>query len=185
MGVVLTKLRQEPFQRVAFAVVFRFAILLQDRFGHQGDDFLVAGTNQRGTKHLMMVGDRAVTMMFFHASGAMDFVGREILRAVEGQQIAVIQKAKLLQGLTAGQSREDISEGRPEVFWVDRIQDLSHTSITRHVVHAEDHLQVLFVRLSSLVEGQHRRILHSEHGQSAHQRIGQIVASPVLGSATS
>jgi len=69
--MVLTKLRQKPFQCVAFAVVFCFAILLQDRFGHQRDDFLLTGTDQRGTKHLMVVGDRAVFMVFFHALGAM------------------------------------------------------------------------------------------------------------------
>ena len=50
----------------------------------------------------MMVGDRAVAMMFFHAPRAMDFVGGEILGAVESQQIIAIQKAKLLEVITAG-----------------------------------------------------------------------------------
>mgnify|MGYP007023838319 FL=1 len=72
MRMVLAKLRQKPFQGVAFAVVFRFAVLLEDRFGHQGDDFLVTGTDQRGTQQLMMVGDLAVGMVFFQALGAMD-----------------------------------------------------------------------------------------------------------------
>ena len=112
-------------------------------------------------------------MVFFHALGAMDFVGRKILRAVQGQKIIAVQKAKVPQSPVALQSREDISEGRPEVFRVDGVQDFSHASVARHVFHAEDHPQVLFIRLSTLVESQHGRVLQSEHGQSAHQRVGQ------------
>jgi hypothetical protein len=33
----------------------------------------VIGTDQRGTQQLMMVGDRAVAMVFFNALRAMDF----------------------------------------------------------------------------------------------------------------
>ena len=72
MRMILAELRQKPFQGVAFAVIFRFAVLFEDRFGHQGDDFLVTGTDQRGTQQLMMVGDRAVAMVFFDALRAMD-----------------------------------------------------------------------------------------------------------------
>ena len=74
MRMVLAELRQEPLQGVAFTVVLGFAILLEDRFGHQRDDFSTAGTYQRGTQHLMVVSDLAITMMFFHALGAMDLV---------------------------------------------------------------------------------------------------------------
>jgi hypothetical protein len=112
-------------------------------------------------------------MVFFHALGAMDFWGREILSAVEGQQIIAIQKAQIFQGLATDQSSEDISEDGPELFGVDRIEDFSQASITRYVFHVEDHPQVLFVLLSSLVEGQQGRILESEHSQSTHQRVGQ------------
>jgi len=101
----------------------------------------------------------------------MDFWGREILGAVEGQQIIAIQKSQIFQGLVVNQSGEDISEGGPELFGVDRIEDFSQASITGYVFHAEDHPQVLFVLLSSLLEGQQGRILKSEHSQSTHQRI--------------
>jgi hypothetical protein len=121
----------------------------------------------------MMVGDGAVSVVFFQALGTMDFVGREILRAIEGEQIIAIQKAEPFQGLTTSQSREDTSEGRPEVFRFDGIQNLSHPSVTRHILHAEDHLQVFLIGFSALVESQHGRILQGEHGQSTHERIGQ------------
>jgi hypothetical protein len=104
----------------------------------------------------------------------MDLHGRKILGTVEGQQIMAIQKAQIFQGLAAGQSGEDISEGGPQLFGVDRIEDFSQASITGYVFHVEDHSQVLLVLLSSLVEGQQGRILESEHGQSTHQRIRQI-----------
>jgi hypothetical protein len=112
-------------------------------------------------------------MVFFHALGAMDFWGREVLGTVEGQQIIAIQKAQIFQGLAADQSGEDISEGGSELFRVDRIEDFSQASITGYVFHAEDHPQIFFVLLSSLVEGQQGRILQSENGQSTHQRIRQ------------
>jgi hypothetical protein len=128
----------------------------------------VTGTDQRGTQQLMMVGDFAVAMVFFHALGAVDLRGREVLAAVEGQQIIAIQKAKIFQGLAADQSGEDISEGGPEFFGEDWIEGFSQASITGYVFHVEDHPQVLFVLLSSLVEGQKGRSLESEHGQSTH-----------------
>jgi len=103
----------------------------------------------------------------------MDLLGTEILGAVEGQQIIAIQKAELIQGLATGQSRENISEGGPELLVVHRIEDFSHAGVTRHVFHVEDHLQVLFILLSPLVECQHGRLLESEHRQSAHQRVWQ------------
>jgi len=120
-----------------------------------------------------MVGDRAVAVVFFHALGAMDLWGRKILGAVEGQQIITIQKAQIFQGLAADQSGEDIPEDGPELFGVDRIEDLAQASIRGYVFHVEDHPQVLFVLLPSLVEGQQGRILESEHGQPTHQRIRQ------------
>jgi len=100
-------------------------------------------------------------------------LGREILGAVQGQQIIAIQKSQIFQGLAADQSGEDISEGGPELFEGDRIEDFSQARITGYVFHAEDHPQVLFVLLSSLVEGQQGRILESEHGKTTHQRIRQ------------
>jgi hypothetical protein len=112
-------------------------------------------------------------MVFLHALGTMNLLGREILGAVDGQEVITIQKAKRFQGLAAGQSREDISEGEPQLFVVHRIEDFSHASVTRHVFHAEDHLQVLPVLLSPLVERQHGRLLESEHGEPTHQRVRQ------------
>jgi hypothetical protein len=84
-----------------------------------------------------------------------------------------IQKAQIFQGLAAGQSGEDFSEGGPELFGVDRIEDFSQASITGYVFDVEDHSQVLLVLLPSSVEGQQGRILESEHGQPTHQRIRQ------------
>ena len=56
---------------------------------------------------------------------------------------------------------------------VDRIKDLSHAGVRRHVFQMEDHLLVFLVLLSSLIECQHGRILQRQHGQSTHQRVRQ------------
>jgi hypothetical protein len=93
----------------------------------------------------MVVGHLAIAMMLFHALRAMDLVGRKIPSAIQGQQIRVIQKAKVFQSFAALQSREDISEGWPELFPVKRIKDFSHARVTGHALHVENHLQILFV----------------------------------------
>src|SRR5208283_4555586 len=106
--------------------------------GHKlGTTKLLGLVYQEGEQHQhrqhyrqVLVGDLAVAMVFFHALGAMDFWGREILGAVEGQQIIAIQKSQIFQGLVVNQSGEDISEGGPELFGVDRIKDFSQASIT-------------------------------------------------------
>ena len=87
----------------------------------------------------MMVGDLAVAMMFFKASRAMDLLGREVLGAVQSHQVMAIQKAKVLQSPVALQSREDVAEGRPELFGLDRIESLSHGGVGRHMFHMENH----------------------------------------------
>ena len=40
------------------AVVFRVAVLVDDRLGRERNDFLAIGMNQRGTEHLMRIGHR-------------------------------------------------------------------------------------------------------------------------------
>ena len=45
--MVLAKFQQEPFQSVAFAVVFGFAVLLKDRLWYHGEDLFATGTDKR------------------------------------------------------------------------------------------------------------------------------------------
>ena len=88
-----------------------------------------------------------------------------------------------MQILVALQSREDISKGRSELFPIQGGEDFSHPCVARDVFDVEDHLQILFVLLPPLIERQHGRILECEHGQSAHQGVGQrMLGVPVRGS---
>ena len=130
--------------------------------------------NDGGPKHLVVIRDCAVAMMLFQAPRTMDLLGREILRAIQRKEIIIIQEAKLLQIISAGDSREDISKGGSELFEVDRIEDFSHASVAGYLFHTEDHLQVLFVSLPALVECQHGGILKSKHGETAHECIWQL-----------
>lgn len=50
VGMLLAKAFQPAAGRVSFAIVFGFAVLLDDRFGCQGDDFLEVRMDQSGTQ---------------------------------------------------------------------------------------------------------------------------------------
>ena len=131
----------------------------------------------------MVVNDLAVAEFLVQAVLAMHLRGRKTLRAVEGQQIVIVQKDHLLQDLAVCEFREDVGEGGPEFFGVDGVKGLSHLRVTGDVSNVEDHLEVLGVLLPPLVKGQQRRILQREHGETAHQRVRQSgrVLSPVVG----
>ena len=103
----------------------------------------------------------------------MDLMRGEVPSAVERKQIIAIQEAKLLEVITSGYSREDISKCRSELFEVDRIEDFSHARVARHMFHTEDHLQVLRIEYPAIIECQHGRIFECKHGETAHQDVDQ------------
>src|SRR5205807_531878 len=67
MRVILAEFRKETLGRVTLAVVRRLTILLDDRLGHQRDDFAEIGMDERRGQHLMVVGKPAVLRLALQA----------------------------------------------------------------------------------------------------------------------
>ena len=85
MRVILAQLRHKAFGGMALTIIFLGAILLDDRFGHQRDDFTPIGMNERGTSHLMRIGCGAVAVVLFETRLTMNLFGGEIPGAIESQ----------------------------------------------------------------------------------------------------
>jgi hypothetical protein len=60
--VILAQLAKEAFGGIAFAIIFVRAILLDDRFRHQRNDFPHVWMDQRSAQHLMRIGDTPVAV---------------------------------------------------------------------------------------------------------------------------
>jgi hypothetical protein len=55
MGVVLAQLGKEAFRRIAFTIIFGRAILFDNRFGHERNDFTHVRMDQRRAQHLVII----------------------------------------------------------------------------------------------------------------------------------
>ena len=60
VGVILTKLGDEAFGRVALAIIFLGAILFDNRLGHEWNHFALVRVDERGTQHLVGIRHRAI-----------------------------------------------------------------------------------------------------------------------------
>src|SRR4051794_9150197 len=112
--MVLAKVVEKAPGSVAFAVVLDVAVLFDDGFWAQGDNFFVVGMDQNGSQHLMIVGDFAVAAFLLQAGRAMDVFGRKIGDAIQGQQIMALKKGERFEGLAALQLPKDAVEGGTE-----------------------------------------------------------------------
>src|SRR5208283_3899381 len=85
MGVILAEFLEETFGGVALAIILGLAILSENRFGHQRNNFACVGMNQRRRQHLMVIGYLAVLPLPLQTSVTMDVVRGKVFRAVEGE----------------------------------------------------------------------------------------------------
>ncbi len=77
---------EQSFRSVSFAIVFAVSVLLDNWFGGKGNDLLLVGMHEYGAEQLMVVGDFVgVLFLPLHAGRAMNFVGGEVLRSIDGQ----------------------------------------------------------------------------------------------------
>ncbi len=110
VGMIAAQLVEKTLGRVAFAVVFRLAVLFDDRLGHQGNHFLEVGMHDRRSQHLMIIGDLSVLAGFLHTGRTVDFVRGKIPGAIQRQQITSFVEDERLQGLAALQLAKHILE---------------------------------------------------------------------------
>ena len=95
--------------------------------------------------------------------------------AVEGQQVATVEKCVLLQHLAPLGLSEHRFKRRAQIPRIDWIENRAKLGITRHLIHSVERVQVIVDdRIAPLlIERQQRRTLQAEYGQARHQRIGQ------------
>src|SRR5947209_7325999 len=108
--MILAKRREKPLGRMALAVVLGVAVLLEDRLGHQRDDFAEVRMHQHSSQQLMVVRDGAIAMPPFQTVRAMDLLRREIPRTIEGEQVVAIEEGQRLESFAPLQLTEDVGE---------------------------------------------------------------------------
>ena len=101
MGIFSAKAFEPAASGVPLTVVLRLAVLLDDRLGCQGDDFLEVGMDEGGPEQLMRIGDAAAAMVLDQARGAMDLGGGEIGGAVEREQVIAVAIDEVFERLAA------------------------------------------------------------------------------------
>ena len=90
MGVILAQLGDEAFRSIAFAIIFRRAVLLHNRLRHQRNHCTKIRMDERRAQHLVIRGDRAVAVFLVQARVTVDGLGGEIPGAIKGHQIMAV-----------------------------------------------------------------------------------------------
>ena len=173
VGMLLAKPFEPAAGGVPLAVVLGLTVLLDDRLGCQRDDFLEVGMDQGGPQQLMGIGDAAVAMVLFQAGGTMDLGGGEIGRAVQRQQVMVVQIDETFEHIAALQATEDLAERGSQAGRIDRIENGPHLGVGGDAVDPIDGAKVVVRVAAAVVEGQQGWVLEREHRKGRHQGIVQ------------
>ena len=123
---------------VAFAVVFGVTILVNNRLRGQRDYFFEVGMDQRGTQQLVVVGHAAAAMVLLQTRSTVNLGGGKIARPVQRQQVMAVEIDEPFQRLAALQAAKDITEQRPQVVGIDRIEEGPHLGVAGNVVDGVD-----------------------------------------------
>ena len=95
------QLTEQALGRVAFTIVFRRPVRLEDRFGCQRKDLAVIRMHQHRPKHLVIVGRGAVAVVLLGTLGAVHLLRGEVAGAVEREQVVAIEVLEPRQALAA------------------------------------------------------------------------------------
>ena len=121
---------QKTPRGVAFAVILRRAVLADDRFRTQGDHLTTLGVNDHGPHDSMRISHAPRVRMLLLTGVAVNFVGREILSAIEGKEIMIIPIGKLFEDFASLNATEHVGKNRPNLCRIDAIKNFSHAGIT-------------------------------------------------------
>ena len=177
--MILTKVLQPTAGRVAFTVVFDKAILLDDRFGCQRDNFFEVGMDQGCAEQLVGIGDMAPAMVLDHARSTMDFLGREVACAIKCQEVAAVEEDVILQDFASLEAAKDFVEQRPQCVGFDGIENGSHLGIGWNTVDCVDGAEVVVGITPPPIEDEQGRVFEREHGKSGHQGVSQRDRGPI------
>ncbi len=118
----------------------------------------------------MRIGHATAATVLLQARGTVNPGREKIVRAIQRLQIMSVEIDERFQRLATLQSAKDITEQRPQVVGLDRIEEGPHLGVT---VDAVDGAEVVVGISTALVEGQQERILEREHGKRRHQGVAE------------
>ena len=154
MGMLATELLEPAAGGMALAVVLGLAVLLNNRLGSQGDDFLEVRMDQGGPQQLMGIGDPAAAMVLGQARGARDLGGGEVGRAIERQEITAVEINEAFEDLAALEATEHIVEAGPQVVGIQRIEDVPHLRVAGDLIDPINGTEVVEGIAAPVIEGQ-------------------------------
>ena len=113
MRVILASLGNEAFGGMAFTIIFLRAILFDNRFGHEWNHFTLVWMDDRCTQHLVVVGDRPVSVLLLKTRGTVNRLGGKISRAIQSHQVVAIQQRHRFKRLASLELPKDARKRRP------------------------------------------------------------------------
>src|SRR5919112_3709002 len=122
MGMILTKLGDEAFGRVALAIIFLGTILFDNGLGHEWNHFALVRVDERRTQHLVGIRHRAISVVFFQTRLAVNLFGREIASAIESEQVMALDKNHRFKGFATLKAAKPNFKCRSQVLGLKRIE---------------------------------------------------------------
>ena len=159
---------------VALAILFRSTVVVRHELRHQRDDTGMAGGNDAGGEHDMIVLGLAVGPSARQAVRAADAVRTEILGAVEGNEAAPVKPQERFGHCRLGHGLLQPLETRLEQAGRSEIEMAADRGIAGDMADAEQRLTIrtpaLILHLALI--GQERTALHKEQRESRKPEIG-------------
>src|SRR5262249_5594389 len=129
VGMILAQLGYKALGGIAFAIILVCSITVHNGLRHERNDGPLIRMKNRGTQHLMTIGDRPIAVDAVQTRGTVYRLGGKILCAIERQEVMAIKKRHGFQRLAALQLPKDALEHRTEHLGRDRVQDGTHMRV--------------------------------------------------------
>ena len=106
----MAQLGHEALGGIALTVIFLRAILFDNGLGHQRNDCTAVWMEHRRPQQLGIIGDRTIAMDLVETRVTVNRLRGKLPRAIECQEIRVVEQYHLLQCFTALELTKDALE---------------------------------------------------------------------------
>ena len=120
------QLGDEALGSIAFAVIFRAAILFDNRLGHERNDVALVGVDEGRPQQRMSRGDGAVSVGCFQTRLAVNLLGGKRAGALESSEGMALDKDHLFKDCATLPVTKHHLERWSHVFGLDRVEDRAH-----------------------------------------------------------
>jgi len=172
-GMFFAEVFHGPNRSAAFPIPFVGAILLDDGFRAEWDDFTPIGMDQSHSQHLVIVTDNTVAAAFLQTVSAMNGVGSKVSGAVASEQIVPLEINEAFEVLAPLEASKHGGERWAKVAGVHLIKDFTHPGVAGDLFDPEEGLQIEGIALAFSFKGQKGRTFEVKDGEPAQQGIGQ------------